>query len=80
MASVPFHLDWVFGTTSLITLYFIGKKKWWAWILSFVTAIGYIYINAHFGLYGLIPVNVIALWITAKNAWDWYHDDRKRDC
>lgn len=74
--TVIYHLDWISSFLSLWAIYLLGKKLWWAWLLSLVNIGIFLYMNIHFKLWGLVPANIIATGIFIKNARDWYCDSR----
>lgn len=76
MIPVPYHLDYITAAATLLSLYTIGKKKWWGWVISFLNNFVYAYMNAHLHLWGLLPVNLILIFIFAKNTKEWYRDSR----
>lgn len=57
---------------SLVGMHFVGKKKWWAWMIHVANTFILTYINYRLRLWGFVPVNMIMLGIFCRNAQNWY--------
>jgi len=65
------HADWVASAISLVGTYFVGRKKWWGWLIHVVNLGIFTYINVVFALWGFMPLNMMLLVLYLKNSRNW---------
>jgi len=58
---VIYYADWIASAISLVGTYFIGRKKWWGWIIQIFNIGIFTYINTVLKLWGFFPLNVMLL-------------------
>lgn len=66
-----YHADYIAGALSFVGMYLVGKKKWYGWVINLITNAVYIALNVHFALWGLLPGNVVMVFLFIHNAWKW---------
>lgn len=70
--AIPYHLDWVSCIIALVGFYFVGRKLWWGWFFHIANLIPLTIINAHYKLWGFMPMNAVLLVLYIKNMRDWH--------
>lgn len=72
-------MDWVCSGFILTSMFLIGKKKWYGWLVSLTGQICWFYLLISRELYGLMPAATILTILYAWNLRQWYiqaHIDR----
>jgi|MudIll2142460700_1097286.scaffolds.fasta_scaffold03130_6 hypothetical protein len=70
-------MDWVLSFTVVLTMYLLGRKNKWGWVVSALNSILWIYYAISIKQYGLIPSSVILGANAVISGYQWFKDDLK---
>ncbi len=68
--------SWLLAAMGITTIFFAGKKKWWAWTIGIVTETLWVYYSIVTKQYGFIVASFVYIAIYFKNTRSWRKDDR----
>lgn len=63
--------SWILAAMGITTIFFAGKKKWWAWPIGIVTETLWIYYSIVTKQYGFIVASLMYIAIYFKNTKSW---------
>lgn len=64
-------LSWIYSFIIIVSVYMIGNKNRWGWMVANVGALGFIYIYLNTGLYGGIALDLFLLVMNTMNFIKW---------
>jgi hypothetical protein len=67
-------LSWIYSFIIIVSVYLIGDKNRWGWMVANIGALGFIYLYIKTGLYGGIALDVFLLFFNTRNFFKWTRD------
>lgn len=66
--------SWVLAALGITTMFFAGRKKWWAWPIGIITEILWVYYSYHTNQHGFIFASIVYILVYFKNTRHWYKE------
>lgn len=64
-------MSWIFSAIIIISIFLIGKKNRWGWMVANIGALGFIYVYLNSKIYGGIALDVVLLVLNTINFFKW---------
>ena len=68
------YLIWTIGGLSLLSLWLVGEKNRFGWLVGLAASLGYLYIDILYKFWGFVPEEIFSTVVCAIN----YHKWRNR--
>lgn len=68
-------MDWILSITVVLTMYLLGRKNKWGWVISAINSILWIYYAITIQQYGLIPSSVVLGVNAVISGYQWFKTD-----
>jgi len=66
--------SWVLATLGVATVFFAGRRKWWAWPIGILAEILWVYYSIISEQYGFIVAAVAYFIVYYRNTRKWYKE------
>ena len=66
--------SWLLAAMGITTVFFAGRKKWWAWSVGIVTECLWVYYSIITNQYGFIVASFAYIVVYFGNTKNWYRD------
>jgi nicotinamide riboside transporter PnuC len=70
-------MSWIFSALIVLSIYLIGKKNKWGWMIANIGALGFIYIYINKEIYGGIALDLTLLVLNTINFIKWHKSDKQ---
>ncbi len=68
-------MDWLCGLLTLGTMWLVARKRWQGWAVGIARQAAWAVLIWQHELWGLVPVNVVLLWIYSEALVTWRREE-----